>query len=212
MMDNKKEQKHSQTFAVHGGQRRSSFMETSEALYLTSGYVYDNAEQAAAAFRGDNEHYIYSRFSNPTVSMFEEKMAGIGGSEACWGTTTGMAAVFAALMCQLRAGQRVVASRTLFGSCDYVIRELLPRFGVDSVFVDGDDQEGWQKRLRRVSMWCFLKRRPIRRWASSIWTGCVAKLISMARVSLWIMFLRHRCYKIRFNGARILSSILPQSI
>ena len=145
MMDNKKEQKHSQTFAVHGGQRRSSFMETSEALYLTSGYVYDNAEQAAAAFRGDNEHYIYSRFSNPTVSMFEEKMAGIGGSEACWGTTTGMAAVFAALMCQLRAGQRVVASRTLFGSCDYVIRELLPRFGVDSVFVDGDDQEGWQK-------------------------------------------------------------------
>ncbi|MBC6445017.1 MAG: O-succinylhomoserine sulfhydrylase [Alphaproteobacteria bacterium GM202ARS2] len=141
-MDKKKKQ---QTFAVHGGQQRSAFMETSEALYLTSGYVYDKAAEAAAAFRGDNEHYIYSRFSNPTVTMFEEKMAGIGGSEACWATATGMAAVFASLMCQLRAGQRVVASRTLFGSCDYIIRMLLPRFGIESVLVDGDDRDGWQQ-------------------------------------------------------------------
>ena len=134
-----------QTQAVHAGQTRSPFMETSEAVYLTSGYVYQDAAEAEAAFKGLNQHYIYSRFSNPTVTMFEEKMALLSGAEACWATASGMAAVFASLMCQLKKGDRVVAARSLFGSCDYIITEILPRFGIETVLIDGRSQDAWQQ-------------------------------------------------------------------
>lgn len=135
------------TLAVHGGQQRSPFMETSEALYLTSGYIYGNAEECEAAFKEEQERYIYSRFGNPTVRMFEDKMAQLSGAEECWATASGMAAVFASLMCHLKQGARVVAARELFGSCDYVIRDILPRFGIISDCVPADDMNAWRTAL-----------------------------------------------------------------
>ena len=132
------------TQAVRGGIARSAFGETSEALFLNSGFVYADAASAEARFKGEQAGYIYSRYGNPTVTMFEERLALLEGAEACRATATGMAAVFAALMCQLRAGDRVVASRVLFGSCHYIIDELLPRFGIETVFVDGPDLDAWR--------------------------------------------------------------------
>src|SRR5690606_31697811 len=119
-----------QTELVRGGLARSGFDETSEALYLTSGYVYASAEEAEAAFKGDKERFVYSRYANPTVSMFEERLRLLEGAEACRATASGMSAVFAALMAPLKAGDRVVASRALFGSCQYIVAELLPRYGI----------------------------------------------------------------------------------
>lgn len=146
-----------QTQAVRGGLRRSEFGETSEALFLTSGYVYDCAEDAEAAFKGDLKRFMYSRFSNPTVAMFEERLRLIEGAEACRATATGMAAVFAALLCQLRAGDRVVASRALFGSCQFIVTELLPRYGIETVTVDGSDLEQWQTALAKKTRAVFLE-------------------------------------------------------
>ena len=145
------------TIAVHGGQHRSPFMETSEALFLTSGYVYDSAQQAEDAFKEKDSRYIYSRFGNPTVRMFEEKMALLGGSEDCWATASGMAAVFASLMCQLQAGNRVVAARELFGSCDYIIRTLLPAYGITSELVAGHDMAAWKKALAQKTHAVFFE-------------------------------------------------------
>ena len=113
-----------QTELVRGGLRRSAFDETSEALYLTSGYVYGSPEEAEAAFKGNSEHFVYSRYANPTVAMFEERLRLLEGAEACRATASGMAAVFASIMCQVKAGDRVVASRALFGSCQYIIAEV----------------------------------------------------------------------------------------
>ena len=127
------------TKLVQGGILRTPFGETCEAIYMTSGYVYSSAEEAEDAFANKKQRFIYSRFSNPTVQMFEERMALLEGAEAARATATGMAAVFASLACQLRAGDRVVASDALFGSCQYVLAEILPRFGVETVFVDGRD-------------------------------------------------------------------------
>ena len=146
-----------QTLAVRGGMQRSEFGETSEALYLTSGYVYTCAEEAEAAFKGDLKRYMYSRFSNPTVAMFEERLRLIEGAEACRATATGMAAVFAALMSQLRAGDRVVASRALFGSCQFIVTELLPRYGIETVTVDGGDLDQWKKALAKKTRAVFLE-------------------------------------------------------
>jgi O-succinylhomoserine sulfhydrylase len=135
------------TRLVHGGVNRSQHGETAEALYLTSGYVYDSAEQAEGTFAGTVEHYQYSRFANPTLSMLEDRLCLIEGAEACRTTATGMAAVNAALLAHLRAGDRVVASRALFGSCHWIVSTLLPKFGIRSEFVDGSDLDQWRAAL-----------------------------------------------------------------
>jgi O-succinylhomoserine sulfhydrylase len=134
-----------QTRMVRGGQRRSGFGETSEALFLTSGFVYEEAAQAEAAFKNQNDRYIYSRFSNPTVEMFAERLRLAEGAEACRTTATGMAAVFASLACQVKAGDRVVGSRALFGSCLFILTEILPRWGVEVIIVDGGDMAQWKQ-------------------------------------------------------------------
>ncbi len=136
------------TLLVHGGTKRSAFGETAEALFLTSGFVYDSAEQAEATFQNTIQHYQYSRFGNPTVAMLEERLALLEGAEACRATATGMAAVNAAMLAQLKAGDRVVASRALFGSCHWIVSTLLPRFGIETVFVDGGDLAQWRDALR----------------------------------------------------------------
>lgn len=135
------------TIGVRGGLRRSGFDETSEALYLNSGFVYASAEAAEASFTGDIEHYVYSRYGNPTVSMFEERLRLIDGGEACFATASGMSAVFTALGALLGAGDRLVAARSLFGSCFVVANEILPRWGVETVFVDGEDLDQWEQAL-----------------------------------------------------------------
>jgi O-succinylhomoserine sulfhydrylase len=137
------------TQLVHGGQVRSQHGEAAEALYLTSGFVYDSAEQAEATFLGTETHYQYSRFGNPTVAMLEERLALLEGAEAARATATGMAAVHAAMLCHLKTGDRVVASRALFGSCHWIVSTLLPRYGIESEFVDGADLNGWQRALSR---------------------------------------------------------------
>ena len=137
------------TLLVQGGLDRTPFGETAEALFLTSGYVYDSAEQAEATFANKIEHYQYSRFGNPTVTMLERRLALIEGAEACRATATGMAAVHAALACQVKAGDRVVASRALFGSCHWIVSTLLPRYGVTTEFVDGADLAQWRAALAK---------------------------------------------------------------
>ncbi len=135
------------TILVRGGATRSPHDETCEALFMTSGFVYDDAAAAEAAFANEGSRYVYSRYRNPTVAMFEERLRLIEGAEACRATASGMAAVFAALLCRLRAGQRVVSSRALFGSCHYIVSELLPRWGIETVLVDGRDLNAWETAL-----------------------------------------------------------------
>ena len=138
-----------QTRAVRSGQVRSNFEETSEALFLTSGYVYSSAEEAEATFKGESNHYQYSRFGNPTVSMFENRLAALEGAEACRATSTGMSAVFFALLALLKGGDRIVAARQLFGSCHYIVADLLPKYGIESELVDGCDLAAWEKALSK---------------------------------------------------------------
>ena len=135
------------TIGVRGGLLRSGFEETAEAMYLTSGYVYSTAAKAEKAFTGDIDRYVYSRYGNPTISMFEERLRLIEGAPACFATATGMAAVFTSLGALLAAGDRLVAARSLFGSCFVVCSEILPRWGVETVFVDGDDLSQWEEAL-----------------------------------------------------------------
>jgi O-succinylhomoserine sulfhydrylase len=146
-----------ETHLVHAGQMRSNFGETSEALYLTQGFVYDSAAQCAARFKGEEPGFLYSRFSNPTVAMFEARMATFEGAEAARATASGMAAVTTALLGQLRAGDHVVAAKALFGSCRWVVEELLPRFGVASTLVDGLDLGQWQAAVRPNTKTFFLE-------------------------------------------------------
>ena len=145
------------TRLVHGGVQRSQHGETAEALYLTSGYVYDDAEQAEGTFAGTVEHYQYSRFANPTVSMLEERLCLIEGADACRTTATGMAAVNAALLAHLKAGDRVVASRALFGSCHWIVSTLLPKFGIATEFVDCADLAQWRAALSRPAQLVLLE-------------------------------------------------------
>ena len=145
------------TRLVHGGTMRSQFGETSEALFLTQGYVYPDMETAEARFKGESPGFIYSRFSNPTVAMFEERMALLEGAEAARATASGMAAVTAAMLGQLKAGDHVVAAKALFGSCRYIVEELLPRFGVPSTLVDGTDLDQWRAAMRPNTKVCFLE-------------------------------------------------------
>ena len=135
------------TLLVRGGQARSNFDETSEALFLTSGFVYDSAEHAEAAFTGAAPHYQYSRFGNPTVTALEARLAALEGAEACRAVATGMAAVSAALLSHLKTGDRVVASRALFGSCHWIVSTLLPRYGIRTEFVEGSDLAAWREAL-----------------------------------------------------------------
>ncbi len=135
------------TQQVRGGQERTPFGETSEGLYLTSGYVYDSAEEAAEVFAGESDGYIYTRYGNPTVTMFEERLRLLDGAEACRATASGMAAVFAALACDLSSGDHVVASRSLFGSTVAVLGTLLGRWNIDTTFVDGRDLDAWEQAL-----------------------------------------------------------------
>jgi O-succinylhomoserine sulfhydrylase len=135
------------TQLVRGGQMRSGFDETSEALFLTSGFVYDSAEQAEATFLGTETHYQYSRFGNPTVAMLEQRLALLEGAEACRMAATGMAAVHASMLAHLKTGDRVVASRALFGSCHWIVSTLLPRYGIRTEFVDCGDLDQWRQAL-----------------------------------------------------------------
>jgi O-succinylhomoserine sulfhydrylase len=146
-----------ETRLVHAGRLRSGFGETSEAMFLTQGFAYDSAEQCAARFKGEAPGFVYSRFSNPTVAMFEERMAAFEGAEAARATASGMAAVTAALMGQLRAGDHVVAAKQLFGSCRWVVEELLPRFGVASTLVNGLDLDQWREAMRANTKALFVE-------------------------------------------------------
>ena len=137
-----------ETQLVHGGILRSGFAETSEALFLTQSYVYASAEQAEERFKSESGGFIYSRYANPTVAMFEERVRLLEGAEAARATATGMAAVTSALLCFLKAGDHIVAARALFGSCRYVVEDLCPRFGIASTLVDGRDIDAWQKAVR----------------------------------------------------------------
>jgi O-succinylhomoserine sulfhydrylase len=137
------------TQMVHGGQTRTQHAETAETIYMTSGYIYESAEEAEAAFNNSRPRFVYGRFGNPTVSMFEERMALLEGAEAARATASGMAAVFASIACLVKAGDRVVASDALFGSCSYIVQEILPKWGVETVSVDGRDLDQWRKALSK---------------------------------------------------------------
>ncbi len=145
------------TIAVRGGLQRSEFAETAEAIFLTQGYVYDDAAQAEGAFAGNVDHYMYSRYGNPTVAVFEERLRLLEGAPACFATATGMSAVFTSLLALLNAGDRVVAARALFGSCFVILDELLPRWGISCDFVDGHDLDQWAASLARPARAVFFE-------------------------------------------------------
>jgi O-succinylhomoserine sulfhydrylase len=146
-----------QTLAVRGGQMRSPFQETAEGLFLTSGYAYENAEEAEARFKGKAEGYQYSRFGNPTVSMFEARMAALEGAKVARATASGMAAVTATFLCALRSGDHVVASRAMFGACRYIVEEVLSRFGIANTLVDGHDVGQWRRAVTPRTKMLFLE-------------------------------------------------------
>lgn len=145
------------TQLIHAGQTRSPHGETAEALYMSSGYVYENCAQAHARFKGDAPGYIYSRYGNPTVSMFEARMMALEGAQAARATASGMAAVSAALLCCLKQGDHVVAARALFGSCRFVIEEILPRYGIEVSFIDGEEDAAWAKAAKKNTRVFFLE-------------------------------------------------------
>lgn len=148
---------HPRTKLVHGGTDRSGHHEMSEALYLTQGFAYPDAETAEARFDGSDPGYVYARYGNPTVGMFEQRLALLEGAEACFATASGMAAMNASMFSQLAAGDHVVASRALFGSCHYILDSLLPRFGVETTLVEGTDLEAWKNAVRPETKVFFLE-------------------------------------------------------
>ena len=146
-----------ETLAVRGGLARSGFGETSEALYLTSGFTYDSAEQAALAFKDETDHFLYSRFGNPTVAMFEDRLALLEGAEAAFATSTGMSAMFASVASLAKKGDRIVASANMFTSCYVVLTEFLPAWGVETVLVEGNDEAAWAAALSEPTKIVFLE-------------------------------------------------------
>src|SRR6201995_3877082 len=146
-----------ETRLVHSGTLRSEFGETSEGLFLTQGYVYETAELCEARFKGEDPGFIYSRYSNPTIAMFEQRMIELEGAEACRSTATGMAAVTTAMLAPLKAGDHVVASKQIFGSCRYVVEDLLPRYGIETTLVNGLDLDDWKKAVRPNTKSFFLE-------------------------------------------------------
>ncbi len=168
---------HPDTLLIQGGTLRSQFGETSEAIFLNSGFVYENAEDAEARFSGGAEGYVYTRFANPSVTMFETRMAMLEGAEAARATTTGMAAVTSSLMSCLKVGDHVVAGRAMFGASRYVIEELLPRFGISSTLIDGRDLAAWRGAVRdntRV-LFCESPANPLLELADLAAVGEIAK-------------------------------------
>lgn len=150
--------RHTRTNLVHAGTNRSGFGELSEAIYVTQGFVYDTAEQAEARFiEADEGEFIYSRYGNPTVRMFEERIAALEGAEDAFATASGMAAVSGALFSMLRAGDHVVSARALFGSCLYIVDEILPRWGIEVTLVDGTDLTAWKAAVKDNTKVCFLE-------------------------------------------------------
>lgn len=145
------------TQLVHGGTLRSGFGETSEALFLTQGFVYPNAEAAESRFCGDDDGFVYSRYGNPTVAMFEERMRLFEGAQAAMATASGMAAVHSALMSFLRAGDHIVAAKALFGSCRYIVEDLAPRFGIETTLIDGVNLSEWEAAVRPNTKACFFE-------------------------------------------------------
>jgi O-succinylhomoserine sulfhydrylase len=145
------------TNLVHAGTLRSGFGETSEALFLTQGFVYPSAEAAEARFKGEEPGFIYSRYANPTTDMFEKRMCALEGAEDARATASGMAAVAAAIICQVRAGDHVLAARAMFGSCRYIIETLLPRYGVDFTLIDGSKIANWESAVRPNTKVFFLE-------------------------------------------------------
>ena len=145
------------TKLIKGGINRSKFMETSDALFLTSGFIYESAQEAEKSFKEEKERFMYSRFGNPTVETFQKKMALMEGAEDCWGTATGMAALFTIFMSYLKSGDRVVSSRALFGSCYYIVTQILPRFGIEVILIDGTDLNQWEKALKKKTNIVFFE-------------------------------------------------------
>ncbi len=145
------------TLLTHEGVRRSQFGELSEAIFLTQAFAYPSAEAAEARFTGEDPGFIYARYGNPTVAMFEDRLAALEGAEACFATASGMAAVNAAIFSQVKAGEKIVASRALFGSCLYILENLLPRFGVETVFVDGGDLDAWRDAFKGGARAAFIE-------------------------------------------------------
>ena len=172
-----------ETRLVHAGTMRSQFGETSEALFLTQGYVYETALSAEKRFKNEEPGYQYSRFSNPTVTMFEQRMCALEGAEAARATATGMAAVTTAIMGQLRAGDHVVASKALFGSCRYVVEDHCPRYGIASTLVDGTDLDQWRKAVRPNTKTFFLES-PTNPTLEVIDIAAVAKIAHAAGATL----------------------------
>ena len=150
--------RHPRTKLVHAGSRRSQYNEVSEAIFLTQGFVYESAEQAAQRFEeAGPDEFIYARYGNPTVAMFEDRIAELEGAEAAFATASGMAAVNAAMFSQLKAGDHVVSAEQLFGSCHYIVETILPRFGVEVTFVDGTDLAAWEAAIRPETKVCFFE-------------------------------------------------------
>ncbi len=145
------------TKLVRGGLDRSPHGETSEALYINSGFVYDEPETAERRFAGEDDGYVYGRYGNPTVTMFEERLKLLEGAEACYAVASGMSAVFGALACQLKAGDKLVASQALFGSCYQIVTSILPRFGIRTELVDGKDLDAWRKAITADTKCVFLE-------------------------------------------------------
>ena len=155
--NNKNKTMKDNTLLVRGGLKRSNFDETSEAIFLTSGYIYKTAREAEQAFKNEIKRHVYSRYANPTVDNFQRRLSLLEGAECCFATASGMAAVFASMACFLKAGDRVVASEALFGSCDYIISNILPRLGVDYEYVLGNHEADWQKALSKPTQAVFLE-------------------------------------------------------
>jgi len=145
------------TQQVRGALERTPYGETSEALFMTSGYVYESAEQAERSFTGEEDHYVYSRYGNPTLTQFEDRLAAVESAKFCKGTASGMAAVFAALAAHLKTGDRIVAAEALFGACYHVINAILPQWGITAEFVDGTDLKAWEKALSTPAQAVFLE-------------------------------------------------------
>lgn len=171
------------TKLVRGGTRRSQFGETSEAIFMNSGFCYDSAETAESRFNGTAPGFVYSRYLNPTLAMLEDRLALMEGAERCCVQASGMAAVFSSMMCQLKAGDHVVASRVLFGSCYYIITQILPRFGIKYTLVDGADLESWRKAFRKNTALVFIES-PANPTLSIVDVAAVAKLCKKAGAKL----------------------------
>ncbi len=137
------------TKLVRGGLNRSNFKETSEGLFVNSGFVYDTAEDAELIFKGEKTGFQYTRYANPTIEMFEQRLALLDGAESCFATASGMAAVFNSMMCQIKNGDHIVSSTALFGSCREILKNIIPRYGVEVTFIDGKNIEEWKKAIKK---------------------------------------------------------------